>query len=163
MFLLTDANIWMISMIIMFAVRPMCIQNSIFKMSDASPSLPELMLTPCHLEPLAIWNNFSRIWLKTWKFSFKKIHEKMSLQNVMTTTSGTTSDYKFGIMIILSCHVTWHHHPTYTYTYTYTYMPRNMHTAVGWFDTCQFHPYSLTHCGLVTPYGDRDLGQHWLW
>ena len=20
----------------------------------------------------------------------------------------------------------------------------------------------LTHCGLVTPYGDRDLGQHWL-
>ena len=24
-----------------------------------------------------------------------------------------------------------------------------------------FH-LSLTHCGLVTPYGDRDLGQHWL-
>ena len=22
--------------------------------------------------------------------------------------------------------------------------------------------WSLTHCGLVTPYGDRDLGQHWL-
>ena len=22
---------------------------------------------------------------------------------------------------------------------------------------------SLTHCGLVTPYGDRDLGQHWHW
>ena len=21
---------------------------------------------------------------------------------------------------------------------------------------------TLTHCGLVTPYGDRDLGQHWL-
>ena len=21
---------------------------------------------------------------------------------------------------------------------------------------------SLTHCGLVKPYGDRDLGQHWL-
>ena len=20
----------------------------------------------------------------------------------------------------------------------------------------------LTHCGLVTPYGNRDLGQHWL-
>ena len=20
----------------------------------------------------------------------------------------------------------------------------------------------LTHCGLVTPYGDRDLGQYWL-
>ena len=20
----------------------------------------------------------------------------------------------------------------------------------------------LTHCGLVMPYGDRDLGQHWL-
>ena len=22
--------------------------------------------------------------------------------------------------------------------------------------------WSLTHCGLVTPYGGRDLGQHWL-
>ena len=22
--------------------------------------------------------------------------------------------------------------------------------------------HELTHCGLVTPYGDRDLGQHWL-
>ena len=21
---------------------------------------------------------------------------------------------------------------------------------------------TLTHCGLVTPYGDKDLGQHWL-
>ena len=24
------------------------------------------------------------------------------------------------------------------------------------------HPIRLTHCGLVTPYGDTDLGQHWL-
>ena len=23
--------------------------------------------------------------------------------------------------------------------------------------------YILTHCGLVTPYGDIDLDQHWLW
>ena len=23
------------------------------------------------------------------------------------------------------------------------------------------HNLSLTHCGLVTPYGGRDLGQHW--
>ena len=22
--------------------------------------------------------------------------------------------------------------------------------------------HQLTHCGLVTPYGDIDLGQHWL-
>ena len=22
--------------------------------------------------------------------------------------------------------------------------------------------FALTHCGLVTPYGDRDLGQQWL-
>ena len=29
---------------------------------------------------------------------------------------------------------------------------------------CTHHAYnvSLTHCGLVTPYGDTDLGQHWL-
>ena len=25
-----------------------------------------------------------------------------------------------------------------------------------------FSVIMLTHCGLVTPYGDRDLGQHWL-
>ena len=23
-------------------------------------------------------------------------------------------------------------------------------------------PMKLTHCGLVTPYGDIDLGRHWL-
>ena len=23
-------------------------------------------------------------------------------------------------------------------------------------------PVDLTHCGLVTPYGDRDMGQRWL-
>ena len=22
--------------------------------------------------------------------------------------------------------------------------------------------FKLTHCGLVTPYGDMELGQHWL-
>ena len=29
---------------------------------------------------------------------------------------------------------------------------------------CDIFPYStrLTHWGQVTPYGDRDLGQHWL-
>ena len=26
--------------------------------------------------------------------------------------------------------------------------------------SCRF--MRLAHCGLVTPYGDRDLGQHWL-
>ena len=33
-----------------------------------------------------------------------------------------------------------------------------------WCMECMFE-YStiLTQCGLVTPYGDRDLGQHWLW
>ena len=30
-------KIWMISLIIMFAVRPICIRNSIFKMSSSSP------------------------------------------------------------------------------------------------------------------------------
>ena len=27
---------------------------------------------------------------------------------------------------------------------------------------CSIRGDQLTHCGLVTPYGDRDLGQHWL-
>ena len=25
-----------------------------------------------------------------------------------------------------------------------------------------YETMKLTHCGLVTSYGDRDLGQHWL-
>ena len=25
-----------------------------------------------------------------------------------------------------------------------------------------YHQKYLTHCGLVTPYGNKDLGQHWL-
>ena len=33
----------------------------------------------------------------------------------------------------------------------------------GWFRLVVFpHKGLLTHCGLVTSYGDRDLGQHWL-
>ena len=27
---------------------------------------------------------------------------------------------------------------------------------------CSFALVILTHCDLVTPYGDKDLGQHWL-
>ena len=29
-------------------------------------------------------------------------------------------------------------------------------------DKYMHHSTSLTHCGLVTPYGNKDLGQHWL-
>ena len=38
-----------------------------------------------------------------------------------------------------------------------------------WFGTwsaaiiCKISSAELTHCGLVTPYGNLDLGQHWLW
>ena len=47
-----DAKIWMISLIIMFAVRPICVQDSIFKMSGASP----------------VWsdNNICRIQIRLW-------------------------------------------------------------------------------------------------
>ena len=37
MILLMDAKAWMPSLIIMFAVRPICVQDSIFKMSSESP------------------------------------------------------------------------------------------------------------------------------
>ena len=37
MVLLMDAKIWMTSLIIMFAVRPTCVQDSLFKMSSESP------------------------------------------------------------------------------------------------------------------------------
>ena len=37
MILLMDAKIWMISLIIIFAVHPTCVQDSIFKMSCESP------------------------------------------------------------------------------------------------------------------------------
>ena len=39
MVLLMDAKIWMTSLIIMFAVRPTCVQDSLFKMSSESPAL----------------------------------------------------------------------------------------------------------------------------
>ena len=39
MVLLMDAKIWMTSLIIMFAVRPTCVQDSLFKMSSESPDL----------------------------------------------------------------------------------------------------------------------------
>ena len=31
-----------------------------------------------------------------------------------------------------------------------------------WLGSNKLGSPSLTHCGLMTPYGDRDLGQHWL-
>ena len=34
-----DAKIWMISLIIMLAVRPICVQDSFFKMSSSSPDV----------------------------------------------------------------------------------------------------------------------------
>ena len=37
MILLMDAKIWIISLIIMFAVHPICAQDAIFKMSSVSP------------------------------------------------------------------------------------------------------------------------------
>ena len=37
MVLLMDSKIWMTSLIIMFAVRPTCVQDSLFKMSSESP------------------------------------------------------------------------------------------------------------------------------
>ena len=43
--------------------------------------------------------------------------------------------------------------------FSYKKMSMNMSSAKWPF--CLKH-YMLTHWGLVTPYGDRDLGQHWL-
>ena len=40
--LLMDAETWMMSLIIMFAVRPIYVQDSIFKMSSGSPDLKML-------------------------------------------------------------------------------------------------------------------------
>ena len=43
-----------------------------------------------------------------------------------------------------------------------------MRPESGWVSTiaadalAPFSTRPLTHCGLVMPYGDRDLGQHWL-
>ena len=33
---------------------------------------------------------------------------------------------------------------------------------IAWFADAYMHHLALTHCGLVTPLGDIDLGQHWL-
>ena len=41
-----------------------------------------------------------------------------------------------------------------------TVLTTNLHKVIGKHSTdCKV---MLTHCGLVTPYGDMELGQHWL-
>ena len=45
MILMMDAKIWMVSLIIMFAVPPICAQDAIFKMSSMSPVWVVIMST----------------------------------------------------------------------------------------------------------------------
>ena len=44
-----DTKIWMISLILMFAVRPICVQDSIFKMSSTSPAEHQQSFEDRHL------------------------------------------------------------------------------------------------------------------
>ena len=48
--------------------------------------------------------------------------------------------------------------PFLTYHYSAIVMVTNWYNN-GW---CHKPLTALTHCGLVKPYGNRDLGQHWL-
>ena len=57
MILLMDAKTWMTSLIIMFAVRPICVQDSIFKMSSESPEFgSDNGLVPSRRQAI-IWTN----------------------------------------------------------------------------------------------------------
>ena len=52
MILLMDTKIWIVSLIIMFAVRPICTQDAIFKMSSVSPDIY------IERERYYLWNKF---------------------------------------------------------------------------------------------------------
>ena len=49
------------------------------------------------------------------------------------------------------------HGYTMNWSYNHNQMKQNNIVSQSYGTYC-----TLTHCGLVTPYGDRDLGQHWL-
>ena len=89
---------------------------------------------------LLIWpleTNFSKILTEVQIFSFKKCIWNYRLEN--------DNHFCLGLNVLKTGHQNSspnNYHPGH--------IPR----------TQQFT--SLTHCGLVTPYGDRDLGQHWL-
>ena len=55
MVLLMDAKIWMTSLIIMFAVRPTCVQDSLFKMPSESPAAEVEIIH-------AYWYGLKRVW-----------------------------------------------------------------------------------------------------
>ena len=62
MILLMGTKIWMTSLIIMFAVRPICIQDSIFKMSSESPASAPLHGCSC-FEVYNYYKSFRQIYL----------------------------------------------------------------------------------------------------
>ena len=78
MVLLMDAKIWMTSLIIMFAVRPTCVQDSLFKMSSESPVYWwDIALATCfRSQPVLnmyIEDNFQ---VTLWHHQWRHRHEK---------------------------------------------------------------------------------------
>ena len=47
-----DAKISLVSLVIMFAVRPICAQDDLFKMSSVSPDYSDVTWAPEHLKSL---------------------------------------------------------------------------------------------------------------
>ena len=85
MILLMDAKTWMTSLIIMFAVRPICLQDSIFKMSSESPDMYIYIYT--HTSICLIYH------FETWRFftSSSLIISSCRLKNQSWSNVGTGS------------------------------------------------------------------------
>ena len=62
------------------------------------------------------------------------------------------------IQVMAWCHQTTSHYLNQCWTLYGFIRPQWVNRMAQEFTLC--HSW-LTHCGLVTPFGDRDLGQHW--
>ena len=101
--------------------------------------LLEAMLAYCY-------SNFCEIWIGILWFSFKKMHFKMSSARMAAICPGVDE------LMSKGCLRTIFSLAYFTIYIHISLIPINPH----WIDTCR-----LTHCGLVTPYYDINLGQYW--
>ena len=129
---------------------------------DGTKPLPEPMLTDHQWCPVTfIFGKFHKRCLKhqslrsVWKLHVWKFHLNFPGVNELTSQWSMPP-----------CSYCWHYN-TGTLSSLWSHCD-----SVEESGTCRFHlriPHlwmscrvDLTHCGLVTPYGNIDLGQHWL-
>ena len=94
------------------------------------------------------WNTLSHYWPSVW-WSYI-VHDEEICEKYFHVTGPLCGES------------IWHMLPSQVGHTTSQWNPmRNCSTLLCVEATCEV-PWKWTHWGLVTPYGDRDLGQHWL-